>query len=235
MFCGSNFGARSIGVIVGLSMLLGGIIFLPGCASFVGRDMTLDDREDIANDAPCVDSQLLDGDPDFYGDAVGLNCTLSADSGLVLRVYTDSNATRKLIGDWKSLITETNQIVYGGNWFATAPKPVLEHVFREYSKHGPTTVTPDPVPMSEDETDATICSSLSYDVVAQDLAGSVSNQDLSQYYTAYPGLEDLSSSLKAKAAEEGALTTVPDDRGRRKAFLTRYDREIKQFCKMSAA
>ncbi|RFA24604.1 hypothetical protein B7R25_16430 [Subtercola boreus] len=144
-------------------------------------------------------------------------------------MYEDPDATEKVVSDWAELITNDNQIVYGRNWFATGPKDLLYEMFRDYEKSGPQTSIPAVASLTTEESNLSLCSSITYNVVTDSLTGT-DETSLAPYFDNYPGLKQLRTDIVRTATGAGLDKTTSADAYLASIFLTRYDSQIKDFC-----
>lgn len=211
------------------ALLVGGLscALLSGCTSDATA-MTANVARDIAEQAECDELQLLEGDPNFYADSFGFHC-FQGDDAIVFRYYEVAGATQQVIDDWAEGISQNNQIVYGDQWFATGPAEELASAFSSVEHKGPTEDPPPATAVTPAESNLTLCSSLTYFVASNAVRGETDEQE-SQYFDSYPGLDATVSRLVTQSVRDGINQYAGADPLRTDVFLTRYDDQIKEFC-----
>lgn len=203
---------------------------LSACSGSSPRELTSADVHEIAVAADCEQLQEMEGEPSFYGPAIGFNC-FGPESGdaVYLRFYDDPDAVTKVVDDWREAIDERNQFAYSDHWLAVGPPDRLSELLRPFEKLGPTPSAPSSRPMTSEESNLTLCSSLTYEVL---LAGSrgASEEDLAPYDASYPGLAQLRDEALTASTLEDLHEDAGDDDLAAIVYLTRFDDEIKAFC-----
>lgn len=192
------------------------------------QEITIADIEELSNNSMCTSSQILLGDPDFYGPASGLHCILDDSTGIVLRVYNEQSAVAEVVGNWDEVVSEENQIVYSDNWFAIGPEQALNSMFQKYEKNGPQSTIPETIALSDSKADALLCSSVTYFTIQESITGAA-REELQQYYENYPGMERTRDYIVSEAQDQG-LDVPAEDSLETNVFLTRFDTEVKDFC-----
>jgi hypothetical protein len=200
-----------------------------GCSAPTKVDLSRDEVAQIAETADCAELQRMEGDPYFYGPAIGFNCFLGSSTEIVaIRYYDDPNSVTKVIDDWRAGINEQNQLVYTDKWFATGPAPVLEELFRTFLKPGPQSSAPPSRPMTNDEQNLTLCSSVTYEVMLASASGD-SSATITPYFENYPGMEQLRDEVLTSPVLSALREYADDDDLRGIVFLTQFDDKIKGF------
>lgn len=186
--------------------------------------------ESIVTNLACNKIYKLAGDPSFHGAMKGSICIIDINApAIILRVYDDPEATSKLIDDWRPMLSNENQMVYGNSWFATGSPDMLKEIFRNLPKNGPDTNGPTPTRSQASEVNIAVCSSDLYSEIFR----SIEQQDAppnNSMNSVYPGYSDIVRSIAFKAQKDN-ITIQSPDRLDLEVMATPYDAEIKSFCK----
>lgn len=177
----------------------------------------------------CSDIKIFSGNPNYWDKAAGANCTFEDGSTVLIRIFSE-NSTEKILSDWTDVINEDNQIVYADSWFAVGTKDNLKSIFKGYKYTGPSSVLPSTSEMTEYESNLSICSSLTYDLIENSVIGNLSEQQVEEYAKYYPHVRKIIEMVSSNS-ENHQYNLNEDYQYSILEFSTKYDEQIKEGCR----
>lgn len=195
----------------GLSLLVTMLSADAAYADNVAPESTLDlaISESLPVDLGCVKSLYVPDDIDFYDRMTGFDCDFG-DGAFLLRIYEHPESVSQVLVDWIPVLTATNQIVVGKNWFAIGRPPALERLTNFLGLVGvdpSRSFTPTPEPLTKLQFSTGLCGTMIADIIGR----SIFHPDeylqlIDGYEEAYPGATLMVSLVAPHLRDKPGLT-----------------------------
>lgn len=228
--------ARSAPQILSLINLCTAVLLLSACVSSSDSEIDFDGLSTaVEGNGICAEFQLMEGDPNHFGPALGFNCISEVGDLVAFRIYGSEDERLKAMNDWVDVVSVVNPIATGQDWFAIGPAELQYEIFDGLVAVVPSGNAPATRELTGEEANRAACSSLVYYVANTALTNGDSGlPEIQQYFESIPGLEQLVERISDATNRVGSGFEVDQNELRTEVYLTTFDDEVKALCSNSS-